>query len=419
MTSYLILFFLLCCSFFFSGTETAVTAVSAPLLHDQEKQGNTRAKKLLKLKSKGDRMISTLLFGNNVVNIAATSLSTSLMIEAFGEKWGVLMATFVVSVVVLIFSEILPKTYALSRPFPFAMAVTPILAFCVKIFSPFVLALNAVSCFVMRFLPKDKAVKDTEEQLKAEIRGALDMNATTDLAQEKGMLKSVLDLADVTVEDIMVHRSHLVSMNAVSTPTEIFEFISHTPYSRIPLWKGKRDNIIGVLHVKSALKMLNLYREGFKNVRVSDYCTKPWFVLNTTSLLDQLHAFKKRREHFALVVDEYGDLQGFVTLEDILEEIVGDISDESDTPEESTFQATKTESGAWRVDGGTTIRDLNRHFKWDLPDEEAATIAGLILYRAERIPTPGQTFVIDGFTLTVAGRDKNRLTDIDILPPAN
>jgi Mg2+/Co2+ transporter CorB len=152
-------------------------------------------------------------------------------------------------------------------------------------------------------------------------------------------------------------------------------------------------------------------------LRILDYCTKPWFVLNTTSLMDQLLAFKKRREHFALVVDEYGDLQGLVTLEDVLEEIVGDISDENDTPEQSTLQVSKTSSGAWRIDGGVTIRDLNRHFKWELPDEEAATVAGLILYRAERIPTPGQTFVIDGYTLTVVDRDRNRLTTIDILPP--
>lgn len=418
MTSYLILLFLLCCSFFFSGTETAVTAVSAPLLHDQEKQGNSRAKKLNRLKANGDRLLGTLLFGNNVVNIATTALSTSLLIEAFGERWGVILATFVVSVVILVFSEILPKTYALSTPFSFAMAVTPLLLFCVRLFYPFVFALNIVSKWVMHFLPKADQNTDSEEQLKAEIRGAIDMDADSNLSQEKGMLKSVLDLDEVTVEDIMVHRSHLVSLNALSKPQEIFNFISHTPFSRIPLWKGKRDNIVGILHVKSVLKMMTLFDAGYKNIHILDYCTKPWFVLNTTSLLDQLHAFKKRREHFALVVDEYGDLQGLVTLEDVLEEIVGDISDENDTPEQSTFQVTKTESGAWRVDGGVTIRDLNRHFKWELPDEEAATLAGLVMYRAERIPTPGQTFLIDGYTFTIVGRDKNRLTQIDILPPA-
>ena len=418
MSAYLTLLFLLSCSFFFSGTETAVTAVSAPLLHDQEKQGNKRARQLNRIKANGDKLLSTLLFGNNVVNIAATAVSTSLMIDIFGERWGVIMATFVVSVVILIFSEILPKTYALSTPYSFAMRVTPLLTLCVKVFAPFTWALNTIARGLIYLLPKAKQETDTEEQLKAEIRGAIDMDDDNTLTQEKGMVKSVLDLDEVTVDDIMVHRSHLVSLNVAAKPREIFDFVSHTPFSRIPLWKGKRDNIVGILHVKAVLKMMNAFTAGYPNLRVLDYCTKPWFVLNTTSLLDQLLAFKKRREHFALVVDEYGDLQGVVTLEDVLEEIVGDISDENDTPEQSTLQFTKTNAGAWRIDGGVTIRDLNRHFKWELPDEEAATIAGLILYRAERIPTPGQTFVIDGYTLTVVGRDKNRLTTIDILPPA-
>lgn len=416
MISYLTLLFLLCCSFFFSGTETAVTAVSAPLLHDQEKQGNKRAQQLNRLKSNGDKILSTLLFGNNVVNIATTALSTSLMIEIFGERWGVIMATFVVSVVILIFSEILPKTYALSTPYSFSMRVTPLLVFCTKIFTPFTWALSVISKGIMRLLPRAKQETDSEEQLKAEIRGAIDMVDDNSLAQEKGMVKSVLDLNEVTVGDIMIHRSHLISLSIATKPREIFDFVSRTPFSRIPLWRGKRDNIVGILHVKAVLKMMNSYSDT-KGVHVLDYCTKPWFVLNTTSLMDQLLAFKKRREHFALVVDEYGDLQGFVTLEDILEEIVGDISDENDTLEQSTLQVTKTTSGAWRVDGGTTIRDINRHFKWELPDEEAATIAGLILYRAERIPTAGQRFVIDGYTLTVVERDRNRLTTIDILPP--
>ena len=419
MIPYIILVLLLICSFFFSGTETALTAVSAPLLHEQEKQGNKRAALLNRLRAKSDKLLGTLLFGNNIVNIATTALSTSIMISFFGEHLGVVLSTCVVSVVILVFSEILPKTYALSIPYTFSIKVTPILNICVHLFSPFVAALSWVSKCALHFLPRSTQTLDAEEKLKAEIRGTLDLDKGTALAQEQSMLKSVLDLDDVTVEDVMQHRSHIVSLNIATSPKDIFTFISQTPFSRIPLWKGRRDNIVGVLHVKAVLKMMTRAENERKKLNILDYCAKPWFILNTTNLMDQLHAFKKRREHFALVVNEYGDLQGLVTLEDVLEEIVGDISDENDKPEESILQPTKTESGAWRVDGSTTIRDLTRHFKWELPDENATTIAGLVLYLAERIPKEGKTFMLGGFTFVVAGREGNRLTYIDILPPAH
>ena len=419
MISYIILVLLLICSFFFSGTETALTAVSAPLLHEQEKQGNKRAALLNKLRSKSDKLLGTLLFGNNIVNIATTAISTGIMIDFFGDHLGVILSTCVVSVVILVFSEILPKTYALSIPYTFSISVTPILNVCVHLFSPFVAALNWVSKCALHFLPRSTQTLDAEEKLKAEIRGTLDLDTGTALAQEQSMLKSVLDLDDISVEDVMQHRSHIVSLNIATNPQDIFKFISQTPFSRIPLWKGRRDNIVGILHVKAVLKMMTRSTNDHKKLNVLDYCAKPWFILNTTSLMDQLHAFKKRREHFALVVNEYGDLQGLVTLEDVLEEIVGDISDENDKPEESLLQPVKTESGAWRVDGTTTIRDLNRHFKWELPDDNATTIAGLVLYLAERIPKQGKTFMLDGFTFVVAEREDNRLTYIDILPPAH
>ncbi|MBR6412482.1 MAG: DUF21 domain-containing protein [Alphaproteobacteria bacterium] len=419
MISYIILVLLLICSFFFSGTETALTAVSAPLLHEQEKQGNKRAALLNRLRAKSDKLLGTLLFGNNIVNIATTAISTGIMIDFFGEHLGVILSTCVVSVVILVFSEILPKTYALSIPYTFSIKVTPVLNVCVHLFYPFVAALNWISKCTLRFLPRSKQTLNAEEKLKAEIRGTLDLDKGTALAQEQSMLKSVLDLDDITVEDVMQHRSHIVSLNIATAPQDIFKFISQTPFSRIPLWRGRRDNIVGILHVKAVLKMMTRSTSDHKKLNVLDYCAKPWFVLNTTNLMDQLHAFKKRREHFALVVNEYGDLQGLVTLEDVLEEIVGDISDENDKPEESLLQPVKTESGAWRVDGSTTIRDLNRHFKWELPDENATTIAGLVLYLAERIPKQGKTFMLDGFTFVVAGREGNRLTHIDILPPAH
>ena len=419
MFEYVLLGLLLLLSFYFSGTETAMTAVSMPQLYDLGKKGNWRAQKIMMLKKDSPKLLGTLLFGNNVVNIALTALSTALMIEFFGEKYGVLIATFGVSFVVLLFSEILPKTYAMNNALSFSMTSVPLLSFFIVCFSPVVRAFNLLSKVLIKLLPSSEQVADAEA-VKAEIRGTLLMPTEDNVInQERVMLKSVLDLSDVTVEDIMVHRSHVVSLNASLPVPEIFEFLSRSPYSRIPLWKGEPDNIIGVLHAKALLKMMNAYYRGKAKVSIADYLTKPWFVLNTTSLLDQLHAFKRRREHFALVVDEYGVIEGLVTLEDILEEIVGDISDENDSPDQSVLQVIKTDAGGYRLDGQTTIRDINRHFRWELSDENASTLAGYILYEAERIPSEGETFVIDGYSFTVVQKEKNRLAIIDILPPAS
>ena len=271
---------------------------------------------------------------------------------------------------------------------------------------------------LMRLFPAKENNQTTAEEVKAEIRGALLM-PTDDavMSQEKGMLKSVLDLGEVTVEDIMVHRSQLVSLNITAGLAEIFDFVSRSPYSRLPLWKGTPDNIIGILHAKALLKVMNLYYHGKKNIHIADYITKPWFVLNTTSLLDQLHAFKKRREHFALVVDEYGSIEGVVTLEDVLEEIVGDISDENDRPEESILQVKKTDAGGYLLEGTATIRDINRHFKWNLSDEYAATIAGYLMYETEKIPQVGETFVLNGYSFTVTEKERNRILGVEVVPP--
>ena len=419
MISYLLLIFLLILSFFFSGTETAFTSLSSAYIHEQAKRGNKKAKTLSKLKKQTSNVLETLLLGNNLVNIALTAVSTSLLIDAFGD-YGVVIATFGVSFVLLIFAEILPKTYALQNTKQFALSIGGILSFFVKLSRPIVKALDFVVKYLMRILHMPPPPKTTEAEIKAEIRGTLSLHQQSDImVQERHMLKSVLDLSEVTIEDIMVHRSQIVSLNAALPLEDIMDFVMHSPFSRIPLWEGKRDNIIGILHVKSLLKAMDAYyhpkRQSFS---IQAYLSKPWFVLDTTSLLEQLHHFKKRREHFALVVDEYGVLQGLVTLEDILEEIVGDIADESDTPDMGGLHVEKTDTGAYRVSGDTTIRDLNRSFKWDLSDEDAATLAGYLMYKIERIPSEGQVFAIDGYTFTIVKKIKNRLELIDIVPPA-
>ena len=339
------------------------------------------------------------------------------MVELFGARYGVLISTFVVSIVVLIFAEILPKTYAMNNTLPLALRSTPLLLAMTKLFRPIVVALNWLSKKAMLILPKAPQVNDPDEQLKAEIRGAIAMQEANVLSQEKGMLKSVLDLDEVTVGDIKMHRSKVVSLNANTPIAEVIQFVTKTPYSRIPVYQGRRDNIVGILHTKAVMQMMPLFYGHRHRLSLLDYCTKPWFVLNTTSLLDQLIAFKKRREHFAVIVNEYGDWEGILTLEDLLEEIVGDISDETDKLEDSTFQWERTSAGGYLLDGATTIRDINRHFHWELSDENAATLAGYVMYYLERIPNKGQVFEINGWTFAVQEKEHNHLAKIEVIPP--
>ena len=418
MMIWIVLVFLLLASFYFSGTETAVTAISPPLLHEQAKRGNKWAEKLLELKKNSAQILSTLLLGNNVVNIAFTAISTGLMVEIFGARYGVILSTFVVSVIVLIFAEILPKTYAINNALPLALNATPLLSGLIWLLRPIVEALNWLSKKAMKLLPKTTLFEDPDEQLKAEIRGALAMPESNVLGHEKGMLKSVLDLDEVTVGDIKMHRSKVESLNIKTPISDVIRFVTQTPYSRIPVYQGRRDNIVGILHTKSVMKMMPLFYKNPHSLKWEDYCTKPWFVLNTTSLLDQLVAFKKRREHFAVIVDEYGGWEGILTLEDLLEEIVGDISDETDKLEESIFQWERTANGGYLLDGATTIRDINRHFHWELSDENAATLAGYVMYYLERIPGKGQVFEINGWTFVIQEKARNHLAKIEVIPPS-
>ena len=417
--SYIILLILLLLSFFFSGTETALTAVSLPLLNGRAENGDKKAKILMEIKQKPDTLLGTLLLGNNIVNIALTALTTAILIQAFGPRWGVWISTFLVSFIILIFAEILPKTYAMKTTVPVAFAVAWPLFALIKIFSPIVHALNWISRQVIDLFPTPKTTLPAEEVAKQELRGTLSLQEKKNvLRREKGILNNVLDLSEVTLGDILVDRSR-VSCISIDTPIpEILANLIKNPYSRLPLFQGKRDNIVGILHLKKALKLKTDY-ETNKHLNVLDYCTKPHFALNTVTVLDQLSVFRKHKDHFAVVVNEYGDVLGVVTMQDILEEIVGDISDDTIGIKPASVNWTLLPDGTYRLNGNATIRDVNRAFHWDLPDENAATLAGLLMYSTEKIPEENQQFDLNGWTFTVARRDKNRLTQIDILPPKN
>jgi Mg2+/Co2+ transporter CorB len=244
-----------------------------------------------------------------------------------------------------------------------------------------------------------------------------DAGEAAEIKQERKMLRSILDLAEVTVVEVMTHRRQMVTIDADLPPAEIVDAALASPFTRLPLWRDEPDNIIGVVHAKSLLREVRVARGKMETLDIEEVASPPWFVPDATSLLDQLQAFRTRREHFALVVDEYGSLLGLVTLEDILEEIVGDITDELDTHVAGVFPQP---DGSYIVDGTVTVRDLNREFDWELPDEtDYSTIAGLVIYESRHIPEVGQTFTFFGFRFEILKRQRHQVQTIRVMPPGS
>ncbi len=410
--------FLLVLSAFFSGSETALTATSRSHMHQRENDGDQRAATVNRLLDHRERLIATILLGNNLVNILASAMATSLMITMFGER-GVVYATVVMTLLVLIFAEILPKTYALMHTHKMALAVAPIMRVLTVLFQPINYVIQGIVRIALTLLGASGAGAMTAQQTLSELRGAIDLHTgdaeiKEEVKHERAMLRSVLDLADVEVGEIMTHRKNLITIDANLPMTEVLAQISASPYTRIPLWQETTENIVGVLHTKSVLRAVQSAKGELDTINVLSICTPPWFVPETTNLLDQLNAFRDRREHFAIVVDEYGDVQGTVTLEDILEEIVGDIVDETDV---SVAGVLAERNGTYLVEGSVTLRDLNREFEWSLPDEEASTIAGLVMAESRSIPTPGQVFIFHGFRFEILRRQRNQIIQLRVTPP--
>ena len=399
---------LLILSAFFSGTETALTGASEALMHQLEKTGNKKAKIVNKLRSEKSNLIGTILIGNNLVNILASALATSLFISNFGET-GVIYATIVMTTLVVMFAEILPKTYALQNSNRLALSIGSIIQPIIFLFSPLTKSTNFIlritfSIFGLKLQSPQGLINSVDE-----LRGAIELHKgeNESVSHERAMLKSVLDLSEVEVGEIMVHRKTVSMINADDSPDVILSQVLASPFTRLPIWRDNIDNIIGVLHAKEILRAINDNFGDIKGINVPELATPPRFIPETTRLLDQLQSFRDRHEHFALVIDEYGSLLGVVTMEDILEEIVGDISDEHDI---GISGLRKQTDGSFLVDGKYTIRDLNRQLDWLLPDEEAATVAGLVLHEARIIPDVGQTFIFHGVRFEILKRQRNQIT---------
>jgi len=401
-------------SAFFSGSETALTAASRARMLQMEKAGDRRAGLVGRLIQERERLIGAVLLGNNLVNILASALATFLFLTLFGEA-GVAYATIVMTLVVLVFGEVLPKTLAIGSPDRVARAVAPLVAIAIAVFAPVVIAVQWIVRGVLHLAGWDAAEGKSALSPSDEIRGQVDLlHAEGSVVKdERDRLGGLLDLGELDVVDIMVHRTDIQSVNGDDPVDKIVDEILASPYTRVPLWEGQPENIVGIVHVKDLLRELKAAGGDATSVNVRTVAKKPWFVPDTTSVSDQLSAFLKRKAHIALVVDEYGEVQGLLTLEDILEEIVGDIADEHDVTVEGVR---RQPDGSVNVDGSVPIRDLNRVMDWNLPDDEATTVAGLVIHEARTIPEPGQAFTFHGFRFQVLRRTRNRITALRITP---
>lgn len=406
---------LLVISALFSASETAFTTASRGKLHTLAEKGEGSAARVLRVTEDKERLIGALLLGNNLANILSASLATMFFTRLLGDG-AVAIATVVMTALVLVFAEVLPKTYAITNPETLSTRVAPLIEFLVTVLSPVV---KAVRAFVRGVLWLFGVKTDPDVNVLAaqqEIAGAIALHhyeGTVEKA-DRDRLLGALDLGQRRVEEVMMHRRDIEMIDADAAPGEILEQAINSPHTRIPIFRNEPENIVGVIHAKDLSRAVNRFvkehrgEDPLAGFDVMAVAMEPYFVPESTPLDEQLREFLRRRTHFALVVDEYGALQGLITLEDILEEIVGDIADEHDV--ETAAGIDPRPDGSVEVEGGVTIRDLNRACEWNLPDEEANTIAGLVIHEAQAIPTEGQVFSFHGFRFEVLAREHNRLT---------
>jgi len=413
---------LLVLSAFFSGSETALTAASRGKLRAKADRGEKGAARALDITEDNERLIGSVLLGNNLVNILAASMATALFTRVFGES-GVALATLVMTLLVLIFAEVLPKTVAITNPEQVAARVSGPIGLLITLFSPMVAAVRLITRAILRLFGVRIDPESSILAVREEIAGAITLGHSEGAVEkeDRDRILGALDLGERVVEEIMLHRSQIEMIDAALPAQQVLELCLDSPYTRLPLFRDAPENIVGVIHAKDLSRAM--YRvqaqytgdgDPFAGFDVLEVASKPYFIPETTTLDDQMRQFLRRRAHFALVVDEYGTLQGLITLEDILEEIVGEITDEHDPDEAGELK--RCEDGSFEVDGAMTIRDLNRALDWGLPDEEANTIAGLVIHEAQMIPAEGQVFSFHNFRFEVLERIANRITRLRIRP---
>ncbi|MDR1561225.1 MAG: CNNM domain-containing protein [Holosporaceae bacterium] len=400
---------------FISGSETAVTGASKTYLYHLAKRGDARAKKVILLQENMSSSIGTILILNQLVLYLIPVGSTLFAVKYLTGTWAAILQTML-AILLAIYAEILPKMLAIRFTIPFALFVVPLIIGAIKFFKPVVSILEICAKYSIKLARIEIDKEKTDDQSDEELRGAIEMHSSEgdEEARKKSMLKSILDLEEVVVSHIMVHRKNLHTIDASLPMEKIAEELSNCRFSRIPMWKDNPENIIGILKTKTFFQVLQLQNGKFEKIEISNLISTPWFIPETTRLLDQLQNFREKREHFALVVDEYGDLQGCITLEDILEEIVGDIADEYETTLTNGIRLQS--DGSVIVDGSAPVRDLNRQFDWNIPEEDAATIAGYLMHEVRKIPDIGQTYVLSDLKIEILRRQRNQIGLVRITP---
>lgn len=412
-----ILLLILAVSALFSAGETSLTAVSRGRMHQLERDGDRAARRVNRLLTDREKMIGAILLLQNVLNIGASAVATVSIDRVIPGPWGAAISTGLMTVLVLVFGEVLPKTLAIMRPDDVARFLSRPVLWAVVLLGPIITAVQWFVRGTLRLFGVKLSMEVDVLAAHEEIRGAVEYHHEEGAvrSEDRNMFRGVLDLADLDVSQIMVHRKSIDMIDADLSTAEIIEAALNFSHTRLPLYRDNTENIIGVLHARDLMAAITRAGGQTDKVDVAAVLREPWFIPDTTNLKEQLAAFLKARNHFAIVVDEYGALQGLVTLEDILEEIVGDIEDEYD----SALQGIRRQpDGSVNVDGVVAIRDLNRAMDWSLPDEDAVTVAGLVIHEAQTIPEPGQTFIFHHHRFQVLRRQRNQITALRVIPPA-
>ncbi len=401
-------------AFFFSASETALTAFSRARMWRLEKTGNARAALVNRLVERRERTIGAILTGNDLVNIFASALMTGILLAWFGAV-GILYATAIMAVMTILFTGVLPKTVAINAPDRIALMVARPIALVVRLLGPMLVGIEATIRWILRRFGVKVGADQAFLSVHEELRGAVDLlhRAGSVEKTDRDMLGGLLNLRELTVADVMIHRTDVIMANAADPPTKILDEALSRPVTRMPLWQGTPENIVGILHLQDLFRATYAAGNDPAKIDVTALARPPWFVPETRPLTEQLKAFRRRKTPFAVVVDEYGEMMGILTIEDILEEIVGDIADEHDV---QVAGVRLLPDGSVNADGGVPIRDLNRAMDWNLPDSDATTIAGLVIHEARSIPEPGQSFTFHGFRFQVLRKQRNRITALRITP---
>ena len=402
---------LLIISAFFSGSETGFTASSEGKIHRLAKDGNKRAKIVKKLLEKRDELMATILIGNNIVNILASALATSIAIEYFGDDGGVLLATAIMTILIVIFSEITPKTYALKKSEKTALFLSRFLLF----FSKALFPLTFFSTKFTNFLYKENNdnTPNPGSHLE-EIRGVVELKHSQGafLKADKDMINGVLDLKEVEISQIITHRKDIKSINYQQDLNIIIQQAFEINHSKIPLWDRNEDNIILILDIRKLIMNINKYSGDISKIKLENITDKPLFIPPQNRIGHQLMEFRKKKESIAIVVDEYGTIDGLVTLFDIIEEIIGEFSDQK----EEENKIIKLPHNYFKIDGKVPIRDVNRELNWDLKedDDNSSTIGGFIITNIGKIPEKNEEFEFNNFRFKILQIKNNQIKMISI-----